>query len=218
MEENNRLIELYQHNALIRGLVQMFPGISCIDTMIITRLTNLQQKRIEVFFNELESGNLMYTQELIDSNEFLHCFNIASKAAINTHRQEKIRLFARLLNQFFLQDDYDSIDEFEEALSIIDELSYREIMILLKLRKVIDETAFIESDKENEISRIMRAWTNSLPILCNDFNIEREELIAIFNRLYRTGCYLSTAGYWDHESGMGIISPLFEKIIKLAMN
>lgn len=53
--------------------------------------------RTKTFFNELRKGNIALTEKIAKSEDFLHKFYISYKAAINTRRREKIKMFGRLL-------------------------------------------------------------------------------------------------------------------------
>ena len=212
---------IYQENPIIRGLIASIsiakPEVCILDSIIMAKLSNIQHNRIKVFFDELGNGDIELTSETIETNEFLHCYTMTVKAFLNTYRVEKIRLLARLLKGYFVNSDFDKIDEYEEMLGIIDEMSYREIMILLKIYDIENETTFIDSDKNDDSIRRRRAWELALPIICDTFKVSENEMIAMLNRLYRTGCYVSTAGFWEHTSGKGNTSPLFDKLVKVVL-
>lgn len=100
------------------------------------------------FFNELADCKIELTPELVKSEDFLHCFFATTKAAINSRRREKIKMFARLLNSSIQQSNFSNTDEYEEYLSILDELSFRELSILVTLHKY-ESTLTIKREPEN---------------------------------------------------------------------
>ena len=92
-----RLATRYEHNPIIRALVQLIPfGFgSAADVALVTTIENIREERAHTFFDELASQDLILTEEQIENEDFLHSYFATTRAALNTRRREKIRLFAR---------------------------------------------------------------------------------------------------------------------------
>ena len=88
------------------------------------------------FFDELAKGDVIVDEELLKSEDFLHAYFATTKYALNTRRREKIEMFARLLKSSITEKDISSIDEYEDLLKVLDELSYRELLALRILEAV----------------------------------------------------------------------------------
>lgn len=127
-----------------------------LDTLLNARAEEIAEERTKEFFDELSEGSLELTKEIIQSEDFIHCWVITAKVAVNTRRREKIRLFARLLKSSFLSDTSVTTDEYEEYLSILDELSYRELLVLSILERY--EREFPPSENENELQKANQFW------------------------------------------------------------
>lgn len=97
------------------------------------------------FFDELSRGEIELKQELLDNNDFLHCFFATTEAAFKTNRTEKIRFLARLLLAAAVDGRLSDIDEYEEYLGILDDLSNRELAVLTLLDKY--ESSQVKSSK-----------------------------------------------------------------------
>ena len=60
---------------MIRSLVQLIPfGVgSAVDTGIAVRLSNIREERLRSFFDELAEGDVDLPEELLESDDFIHC-------------------------------------------------------------------------------------------------------------------------------------------------
>jgi len=199
----------------MRGIVQLIPlsiG-SCVDVAITTQLDNIMEDRAKTFFDELGNGSVELTKSLIETEEFLHKYFSTVKAALNTIRREKIVYFARLLKSSIIIGNSRNIDEYEEYLSILDELSYRELGILIRLYHF--ENLHPNAEGENELQRTAKFWDEFCKTIMNEFDIEEDEINSVLVRLKRTGCYMSLIGYWDDEGNKGKTTATFKRLIKM---
>ena len=121
--------------ALVKYVKPLVPyGIgSAIDAALTAAIENIREKQLSSFFDEL-AGRLRQrlTPELIQNRGFLHAYYATLRASINTRREEKIRLFARLLVSPAQLTELSS-ETYEEFLQVLDDLSVRELQILLTL-------------------------------------------------------------------------------------
>src|SRR6185369_6104744 len=83
--------------AAVEGLGSFVPLLTGANTYFVERLNKLERERVGALFRYLDESGAVLTPELIESNDFLHCFTITVRAAQRTRRHEKIRLLARLL-------------------------------------------------------------------------------------------------------------------------
>ena len=220
--ENNRqgylekLGKRYVNNPTIRILLQLIPhGIgSAIDVAFTTKINNLREARFRAFFDELSNQNTILTKEMIANSDFLHAYYSTLKAALNTRRKEKIRLFARLFSNYYNDECFENPDDYEEALSIIDDLSYREFQILLIINK--HEKSNPKKEDQNTLQRIIAYWNDLLKDIEVITGIPNNEINSNLTRLNRTGLYQTlTPVYWDYEGDVGHLTKYFEKFIKV---
>lgn len=216
MNINLSLMEKYEKNPVLRGLMQLVPlGIgSVIDVALCTEIERIREERVKTFFDELERGNIALSIDLLESEDFLHCFFATSKAAFNTRRREKIEFFARLLKSTLVDGNYSCTDEFEDYLNILDDLSFRELMILIKLDKF--ETEYPFSEGENDLQRANRFWEMYCVELTRDLAIPLDEINATLTRLNRSGCYETFIGaYFSYTGGKGKTTSTFKRLKQL---
>ncbi|BBE50282.1 hypothetical protein OYT1_ch0715 [Ferriphaselus amnicola] len=213
------LAQRYERQAVLRALVQLIPfnmG-SAIDTAVLTRLQTVRAERAREFFDELAKNESRLTPELLESNEFLHCFYTTSEAALRTSQFEKIRMFARLLSESMQQGMFSDIDEYEELLGILIDLSNRELTVLILVNRY--ETAYPKIDGENELQRANRYWDSLVLELSRTLSVPSEEVDSILLRLNRSGCYETFTGtYWDYTGGKGKTTPLYRRIKSIALD
>ncbi|ARQ46519.1 hypothetical protein [Oxalobacter formigenes] len=200
---------IYQNNIALRTLLQLIPGGSSVDTALSGTLSLIKEKRRKEFFDELANGNIELTEDIIKNEDFLHCFFITHQAALRTRKTEKIRFLARLLKRSLENETFSNIDDYEEMLNILDELSYREISILLLLDAY--EAKYPHAPGENDLQRAYHFWTNFENDASKNFQIT--ELDTFMIRLSRSGCYeLFTGIYHEDTRGKGKTTPFFQRI------
>ncbi len=99
MSKLQPVLEKYENNRVIRGLIQLVPfGIGgAIDVVLTKTLENIQEERASAFFDELAKDDAVVDESLLESEDFLHAYFVTAKYALNSRRREKIKMFARLL-------------------------------------------------------------------------------------------------------------------------
>jgi hypothetical protein len=219
-EEKNALLgfaDAYAKNPVLRGLIQLIPyGIgSAFDTALTTALMNWREKRFRIYFDELSKGSKVLTEQLIGEEDFLYAYFSTLKASINQNREQKIRLYARFLCNAVALNKIGT-DAFDEFLSILDDLSLRELQILLLLKEIdksnppIIQTSSDETESENELQRATRYWNLFEHEVERTLLINPQQLRAMLTRLNRTGLYETfTGSYIGYTGGMGYLTELF---------
>lgn len=203
------LLHRYHGNRVIRGLIQLVPfGIgSALDVVLVQTVEKIRLERVKVYLDELNSGGLVDNPSLLESEDFLHCYALTTRLALNSRRREKIRMFARLLkNSLGVAGDID-VDEYEDSVKILDELSYREIQAL----NLLDEYSVVpREDQQNDLQWINLFWGEFENRLCTQLGIPHEQVGDFMTRIARTGCYETLTGtYWDYTGGKGKLTPTY---------
>ncbi|GAA0106651.1 hypothetical protein UT300013_32750 [Paraclostridium sordellii] len=214
----DKSLDLYANNPVIRGLAETIkilnPALSIADGVLLSSINNVQQKRMKVFFDELESGNINLSEEIIKSDDFLHKYMITRNVVTKTNRKEKIKIFAMLFKSSINNEGDFTVELYEEYLNILDELYYREFYILSKLYKF--ENKYPLEPNEDGLKRCTKFWNEFLNEINHELDIDKDEIDAILTRMTRTGCYKEfTGAYWDYTGGQGKLTPIFNKIQEL---
>jgi hypothetical protein len=212
------LLEKYKGNRVIRGLIQLVPfGIGgAIDVILVETLNNIQHERATAFFDELATGNIVVDENLLRSEDFLHCYFSSAKYALNSRRREKIKMFARLLKSSLSEEGPKSVDEYEDFLKILDELSYRELLAL----SILDEYSNRPREEEhNDLQWTNTFWSEFEKRLPQELLIPAEEIAGFMDRISRTGCYeMFKGGYWDYEGGKGKLTPIYHRLKRFILD
>ena len=198
-EKQNRLIKLldkhYAKNPLARALMQIqippfgiFGIRAAADAYITTAITQYQIDRFESFIKELEKCDYTFSPDSLEEEKFIHYSTVILQAVLKTLNQEKIKLFAGLYANFISNIKYKPYDDYEEALQILEDLSYREFHVLLiiedfvsqnpKMNEVIDDSPIYEKLQKELLERIEQ-----------ETGIPEREIPGFLSRLERTGLY-----------------------------
>ncbi len=203
------LVERYERHPVIRTLVRLIPYASAAEAAVLTVVANIRRDRAQAFFDELASANAIDNPELLKSEDFVHCFFSTARFALNTRRREKIRMFARLLKRLGLPDGgLSDVDEYEEFLGILDELSYRELRALDTFDTFCETHAV---DGQNEMEQIMGFWDAFCRSLSAELEIPHDEVPDFMSRIGRTGCLQEHVG-WNATTGMGKLTPTYRRL------
>jgi CRISPR/Cas system CSM-associated protein Csm2 small subunit len=208
------ILERYNSNATIRSLIQLIPfGIgSAVDTAISVKINNIRKERIQVFFDELNNQNIHLSENELKDEDILHAYFSTIRTVLNTRRRKKIKLFGKLLSNFF-NNNINDIDLYEEYLNILDDLSVREFEVLLILHKY-EKNIPIKED-QNALQRASMFWDDFLEEVNKKIGIPIEEIPGFLTRLNRTGLYQTfVGGYFDYEGDQGFLTKNFYKFIK----
>lgn len=217
-------LEKYKNNFILRGLFQfslslinpLFAGAAIgVETAVFT----WQENRIlkwEVIADELDNWEQL-NEELLKNADFLHCFKKVIDATEQTQNHTKIRYFARVLKSSTITGSIPTIDMYEEYLSILEELSFREITILNILDKY--ERQFPQREDENDYSRSLRFWDRFTSELTEKIKIPFNQIDAVLTSLTRTGCYETFRGtYASPTGGQGKLTPIYAELKNLIEN
>ncbi len=119
-------------------------------------------------------------------------------------------MFARLLKSSLTDNEISNIDEYEDFLKILDELSYRELIAL----RVLDEFGSTpRTEEQNDLQWTNQFWDKFEKRLSSELGIPTNQLTDFMNRIARTGCYeMFTGGYMDYTGGKGKLTPTYHRL------
>ncbi len=200
---------------MAKALFQLIPfGVGgAADSLIQHRAEEMRSERLRVFFDEIAEGEHCLSEEIINSNDFLHSYFATLNAVIRTKREEKIQLLAMLLKSSASSRYQDSdTDEFDEFVSVLETLSLREFRSLVKLREL--ESAQARVQDENDLQHALRYWPEFQAFMIDEIGILNDELPSFLAKIERTGLYLRlTGGFMDYEGDIGYTTNLFERLL-----
>ncbi len=199
------LAESYNSNKILRVLVKFMPKGGIVDNLLSSFYTKEKERRVTSFFDELSKNETALTEEIISSDDFLHKYFITLKAVIETKRTEKIKYFARLLNNSDSPIFNADTDNFEDFIKILDDLTFQELQILSIIRKY-DKEIIENGDKPIDFDRKMSKARSFYQKLKTDISkhlqIPEDEVRSLLTKLERTGCIFYNKGSADAMSSV----------------
>jgi hypothetical protein len=210
-------VDKYITKPVIRSLLQLVPGWCVADTLLQHRADEIRTDRLRAFLDELADGRVELTDDLIHTEDFLHCYFCTLRAVVNTRQREKIRLFARLLDSSLTPAIGTTTDEFEELLTVLDIITLREFAVLCGLRE--HEVQNPKKAGENELQNAWQYWDKFKNDSTQKFSIPENAFKAFMAKLERTGLYLRiTGGFMDYQGDVGRTTPLFARLLEFVGN
>jgi hypothetical protein len=195
-----------------------------VDTALTLSISRLRKERLQAYFEEMASRidkeTAVRLAEALPGNEdLIHAHLITTRAALDTRRREKIRLFARLFANYVKGESVATAEEYEEILAVLDDLSYREFQVLLILRRFETERPLEEQpDTAPEVAKLHRAtkfWDDFVEAVASETGIPSNEIPGALERLTKTGLYQTNralvAGY---PGDKGSLTPNFATFLK----
>lgn len=212
-----RLSTHYDGKPVIRSLLQLVPGWGAADTLLQTRANEIRNERLKVFFDELAGGKHELTDELVQTEDFLHSYFCTLRAVLNTRQREKIKLLAQLLDSSLTPSIDSTTDEFEELLAVLEAVSLREFLVLKDLRGF--ELQHHPTGEETDLQIATKYWDQFKDMALEKYDIPNEGFAAFMAKLERTGLYLRITGmYYDYEGNVGRTTPLFARLLEFVSN
>lgn len=209
-EQLEFLYRSYEKQPLIIGLIKALDPITKMaDGFLSTRVTNLRAKRLYQFYEELNSGDVELTEDMIDNDTFLHAYFSTVEYVTRTRSDEKIKRFAKLLKSWYAEKI--TIEYFEDYTDTFDDLSDREFLILSILFGYEQRNPLI--DEPNPMKKAQDHWEQFTEEIQDTLNIEAPELAAMLLRMEGKGCFMRLLGYHDSmNTGIGYTTTLFQQI------
>ena len=126
----------YRDKPITQSLLKLVIGGGSLDTLLQKRASEIKADRLKEFFDELEQGDIALTEELVETEQFLHSFFCTVQAVTKTRQREKIRMFARILRTSIDPNMLTIPDECEELIATLENLSLREFAVLNTLYRL----------------------------------------------------------------------------------
>ena len=192
--------------------MRLIPYASVVEAAALTAVDRIREDRALTFFEELAVANAIDNPELLEQEDFVHRFLTTMKFALNTRRREKIRMFGRLLKNSTLHDrELANVDEYEDFLGILDELSYRELRALAILDTF---SGAAREENQNDMQWTMTFWDEFCRRLSDELPLPSDEVADYMKRISRTGCFQELVGYYNARPGVGKLTPTYRRLCR----
>lgn len=212
-------------NPAVTGLKAIGQGLVAEIPVLGTILTDALDKGLEEFQNEkkrrlldsiVESTSII-APERIEAVPFIMEFARTQDAINRLANEKKIHYICNLFCNYFLKEDHgQEIDIYEEYLSQIQMLSYREIELLIQLHRF--EIEGTHEHVADPYERHEKAYERLKEFAKKEMNISAGELEGIMTSISKSGfCKEETGGRIGYAGGVFCITRYFERFLSYIM-
>lgn len=218
-------IQKVKNNYLVKNtIVELIRSIPVfgplLDDSIDATLTEFQEAKREELLSIISKDIGNITTDMVNNVEFIMNFAKTLEAVNRLSSNDKVKYFATMLKSGYLVDNPMSTDEFDEYLFNLSMLSYRQINLLIDLfvheKNNISESISDESKKDNKLASRSGKWGDFIDMATSKYNLTKEEVVAIFSGISKTGFCAEVVGtYLGYTGGVFYITSSCEKFVKM---
>jgi hypothetical protein len=202
----DKTVVLHERALLYEVLLTLHPT-TAILSIAGTALYEIWKRRAQLFANRLIELNIYPAAERLRDAEFLQALAAAMRRVRDAASDKKVTSFADMFATYCKGEHFQSVDHFDEYLSILHELSEREFQVLVILHKYEQANPL---EGRNPLQRAVAVWDSFQQEVEREVGINPPQLPAVLTRIQRTGLYETITGnYWDYTGGKGALTPLF---------
>ena len=100
-EIRDELENYYISNSYLRGLIQLLPVASAIDTILSNYIYKRQAEKLRTFFDKLNNGDVVLEMTDLENNDFLHAYFSTMNYVLTARTDEKVERFAEILKAVY---------------------------------------------------------------------------------------------------------------------
>ncbi len=189
-------------SSVITGIASAVPLVGgLLSESIHITVNKFQQKKRSDFLDRVLADEAIITSEMVNNIEFIINFAKTLESVNRLAENDKIVYFANLIKKGYFTAEPIINDEFQEYLSLLNELSFRELYILFN---------YVNFTKEKQIKNIgdSEELKSLYSMIKQKFDISDSEIMCILERLqnkqlcvysygFETGKYWCTTSYYD---------------------
>ena len=189
-----------ERNPVAKVVTQIFPLASATEAAVGALVASARKERLAAFVQEMLGQGIDKLNVDWKKDEYLYAIVRAVEADVQAARVEKVRYFAALLRNYLAGSPPTSIDEFEEILNLVSDMSVRELEVLVLLREHEQRAGLTPEPHPRPWPD--DKWKTLVDDVSSRLGVDPTEVAAIFSRLTRTGlCVPVTGAYLDYEGG-----------------
>lgn len=215
--KNNPVVE-----SVLMPMIKAFPVIGdMIDSAINVGMVEFQNKKEQELVEIILKDKYTITSEMVNNVEFIMNFARTKEAVRRLATNDKVKYFVNLIRNGYLSGEHIDSNEFEEYLTILNTMSYREIQCLIAYKQFCDE-----KDKELKIEN---RWHQFVKDYKMPYDLDTESMYSLFQRIKNTGfiyeSYASESGEVEDDTveelvveGQGfVISQIFNRFYDMVL-
>lgn len=166
-------------------LVSFEPVTPVVRLLAKSGINKYKERRRELILKEIDKGLLSIDSHEVASDEFISAYIATEHALLKASSKRKFDFLINLFVQGSNSGRIDSEpDAYQEVLSIVDELSERELTVLYHLYNYERDYGAMEG-------QLSRGHDHQVKYLVEKTGLERDLVIALLVRLRRTGLIIT---------------------------
>ena len=182
-----------------------------VDAILRNYLNRKKASNLRKFFEELARGEWSVTPEILDVNDTVHAIVTTVEAVESSRDDRKIHRFANLLKGA-LRENVAGRDLYDEYLSILRDLSDRELQLLTMLWQFQCTKEFGVGMNRLQESQVRDYWTHFQAKVRDELDIDSQLLNSLMERIRRTGFYaILPATDSDSNGAKGYLTEYYER-------
>jgi hypothetical protein len=214
-----KALAAYTDNPVLQAVVQIIPHVGTwLDADLQQRHATMRAERIADVFEELARQSTTVAPEMLEDVDFCRAVIITLNAAGRASTTAKAHLFARMLSNYERIVTGSTIEQYEELLRILDDMSVREYQLLLLVREANNDPTLSKQflptppGARNLLTEVPAYWIHFLNIAHRQ-GFASEEIPSLLTRLTRTGFYQPKFADWGADGQYGNTTPYFERFL-----
>lgn len=192
-----------------------------IDSSMNKIIEEFQNKKEQELIEVILKDNHSITSEMVNDVEFIVSYAKTREVVLRLATNDKVKYFGNLIRNGYLSGEHIDNNEFEEYLTILNTMSYREIQCLIAYKQFCDE-----KDKELKIEN---RWHQFVKDYKMPYDLDTESMYSLFQRIKSTGfiyeSYASESGEVEDDTvdelvveGQGfVISQIFNRFYDMVL-
>jgi hypothetical protein len=206
----DKAFAIHEHLLIYHVLLKLDPTLAAIG-LAATGIHELWKRRGDIFVTRLIELKIDPPAERLRERDFLEGLAATLRRVQDSVADEKIRSFADMFATYYEGGHFQSVDHFDEYLSILHELSLREFRVLVILHKYEHRNPL---EGRNPLQRATAVWESFQQEVELKVGIPHAQLAATLTRIQRTGLYETITGaFLDYTGGKGCLTPLFHDFL-----
>lgn len=164
-------------DGVLLSFVKAIPIIGdMIDSSMNSMLEDFQNKKEKEFIDTILKNGDRITTDQVNDVEFIVNYARTLEAVKRLANNDKVKYYGNLIRNGYLSETRIQNDEFEEFVTILNDMSYREIQYLV---------FFAECEKNSEVCLVHNGWSKFEVKFEQEFHLRN--VYGIFERIKRTG-------------------------------
>lgn len=209
-------------DSLLMPAIKTIPIIgNMIDSSMNKIIEEFQNKKEQELIEVILKDNHSITSEMVNDVEFIVSYAKTREVVLRLATNDKVKYFGNLIRNGYLSGEHIGSSEFEEYLTILSNMSYREIQCLLAYKQFCDE-------KDKEV-KIENRWHQFVKDCKMPYDLDSESMYNLFQRIKNTGfiyeSYASESGEVEDDTvdelvveGQGfVISQIFNRFYDMVL-